>query len=336
MAIDDLWISKRTKERTAKYGTGLRYRARVPGHPAKSFRTLDAARRWAAIKTTENPQTHIDMTVGEALDKWLAGKKGLRPRGYEAAANAAGHVRTAWADVMTAQVHTYDVQAWIASIPLGEASKHKILQAIAGAFRVAVQAGAIDTNPADEIKIPHGHKRDQRHLDVEQLCQIAAECGPYAPMIWLLGSCGPRIGECCNLDVGDVNRRTKRLRVRESKNGEPRDVPIPATVLAMLDLTRAPSTPLFTTPTGKRLDPRQWSARVWRPARERAGMPGLHVHDLRHTAATLMIASGATPKDVQRALGHKSAAMTLDLYAGSWDKALDEVGVRMDAQLRKG
>lgn len=58
---------------------------------------------------------------------------------------------------------------------------------------------------------------------------------------------------------------------------------------------------------------------------------GLRIHDLRHTAASLMILSGATVKDVQAALGHKSAAMTLDRYAGWWDTGLDEVGRRMDA-----
>lgn len=55
------------------------------------------------------------------------------------------------------------------------------------------------------------------------------------------------------------------------------------------------------------------------------------MHDLRHTAASLAIASGATVKDVQAMLGHKSAAMTLDTYAGWWDAGLDEVARRMDS-----
>ena len=62
-------------------------------------------------------------------------------------------------------------------------------------------------------------------------------------------------------------------------------------------------------------------------------MAGLHVHDLRHTAASLAIASGADVKAVQRMLGHASAAMTLDVYAALWDKGLDDVAARMDSQL---
>jgi Phage integrase family len=44
------------------------------------------------------------------------------------------------------------------------------------------------------------------------------------------------------------------------------------------------------------------------------GYPTLRVHDLRHTAASLWLASGADPKAVQTVLGHFSAAMTMDVY----------------------
>ncbi|MGI8760586.1 MAG: tyrosine-type recombinase/integrase [Jatrophihabitantaceae bacterium] len=47
-------------------------------------------------------------------------------------------------------------------------------------------------------------------------------------------------------------------------------------------------------------------------AAEAIGLPGLHPHELRHTAASLAIAAGADIKVVQKMLGHKSATMTLD------------------------
>ena len=43
-------------------------------------------------------------------------------------------------------------------------------------------------------------------------------------------------------------------------------------------------------------------------------IPGFHPHEVRYTAASLAIASGADVKVVQQMLGHKSATMTLDLY----------------------
>jgi integrase len=51
---------------------------------------------------------------------------------------------------------------------------------------------------------------------------------------------------------------------------------------------------------------------VWNPAVEAAGLSDITPHDLRHTAASLAVASGAHAKAVQRMLGHASAAMTLD------------------------
>ncbi|MFG1626781.1 tyrosine-type recombinase/integrase [Kribbella sp. NPDC049227] len=44
------------------------------------------------------------------------------------------------------------------------------------------------------------------------------------------------------------------------------------------------------------------------------GVPTLRVHDLRHTAASVWLGSGADPKVEQRILGHASAARTVDVY----------------------
>ena len=62
------------------------------------------------------------------------------------------------------------------------------------------------------------------------------------------------------------------------------------------------------------------------------GVPGLHPHQLRHTAASLAIASGADVKVVQQMLGHASATMTLDTYGHLFEDRLDEVGDAMDAR----
>jgi integrase len=44
------------------------------------------------------------------------------------------------------------------------------------------------------------------------------------------------------------------------------------------------------------------------------GCPGVRLHDLRHTCASLAISAGANVKVVQRLLGHKTATLTLDRY----------------------
>ena len=58
--------------------------------------------------------------------------------------------------------------------------------------------------------------------------------------------------------------------------------------------------------------------------------PPITPHDLRHTAASLAISAGANPKGVQTMLGHKSAALTLDPYAGPFEDDLNNVAERLD------
>ncbi|KXP08447.1 hypothetical protein AXK57_16100 [Tsukamurella pulmonis] len=64
---------------------------------------------------------------------------------------------------------------------------------------------------------------------------------------------------------------------------------------------------------------------------KRSGVPRVTAHDLRHTAASLAVQAGAHVKAVQAMLGHKSAAMTLDVYADLFDEDLDVVAEAMDA-----
>ena len=61
------------------------------------------------------------------------------------------------------------------------------------------------------------------------------------------------------------------------------------------------------------------------------GVPDLYPHQLRHTAASLAIASGADVKVIQQMLGHGSATMTLDTYGHLFDNRLDEVAEAMAA-----
>jgi integrase len=68
---------------------------------------------------------------------------------------------------------------------------------------------------------------------------------------------------------------------------------------------------VFTTPKGAHLLRSPFNRFVWRPAVEQVGMDGLRVHDLRHTAATLAAAAGATTKELMERMGHTSPAVAL-------------------------
>lgn len=84
-----------------------------------------------------------------------------------------------------------------------------------------------------------------------------------------------------------------------------------------------------------------YGRRTFRPAVKQLhatnpDFPNLTLHDLRHTAASLAISSGATPPAVQRMLGHSNAAFTLRVYTGLFDDDLDSVAVKMDALINSG
>jgi integrase len=76
----------------------------------------------------------------------------------------------------------------------------------------------------------------------------------------------------------------------------------------------SPSSHVFTAPGGGPLRVRSFRARFWVPATRAAGLSGLRIHDLRHTAVALWIAAGATPKEVAVRAGHTSVSFTLDRY----------------------
>ena len=72
---------------------------------------------------------------------------------------------------------------------------------------------------------------------------------------------------------------------------------------------------VFTNEFGRPLDPSNVRLRSFRPALERAELPRIRFHDLRHTAATLMLGQGVHPKMVSEMLGHSQIGITLDLYS---------------------
>ena len=72
---------------------------------------------------------------------------------------------------------------------------------------------------------------------------------------------------------------------------------------------------MFPNELGKPMDAGNFLSRSFRPLLKRAGLPQHRFHDLRHTAATLMLAQGVHVKVVSEMLGHSRSGMTMDIYA---------------------
>jgi integrase len=71
---------------------------------------------------------------------------------------------------------------------------------------------------------------------------------------------------------------------------------------------------VFPTAEGKPIHPSNM-LRSYRAMLARAELPSLRFHDLRHTAATLLLGAGIHPKVVSEMLGHSTISITLDLYS---------------------
>jgi integrase len=88
---------------------------------------------------------------------------------------------------------------------------------------------------------------------------------------------------------------------------------------------------VFAGPQGGALRVTLFRRRFWLPAVTAAGLDGLRIHDLRHTAAALWIAAGANPKEVAASAGHASVSFTLDRYGHLYPEADLNLRERLDA-----
>ena len=88
---------------------------------------------------------------------------------------------------------------------------------------------------------------------------------------------------------------------------------------------------VFVGPQGGTLRLAGFRHRIWRPAVRAAGLDGLRIHDLRHTAVALWIAAGANPKEVAARAGHTSVSFTLDRYGHLYPDADQALRDRLDA-----
>jgi len=112
-----------------------------------------------------------------------------------------------------------------------------------------------------------------------------------------------------------------------------RTIPLPAFLVDVLaaHLADAPDSEfVFPSRNGSHLDYWNFLKRYWRPAVESAGLGSLTPHELRHTAAALMIDQGANPVTVQRRLGHKNVTTTLQIYGHVFPEQDDLLTARLD------
>lgn len=225
----------------------------------------------------------------------------------------------------------------------------RVYGVLAAVLDVAVKDRRITRNPARGIDLPRKGKKRHVYLSHEEVDALAQAAGPdHAPVVYVAAYTGLRWGELSALRVRDLDLARRRLSVNENavrvgselhvgspKTHELRSVGFPNFLvdsLMTLAEGKEPRALLFGEGDTHIQRPRTSGAsRSWfMRALADAGLPRMTVHDLRHTAASLAIASGANVKAVQQMLGHASAAMTLDVYADLFDDDVDAVSAALD------
>jgi integrase/recombinase XerC len=184
-------------------------------------------------------------------------------------------------------------------------------------------AGALLATPRTGHTLPGVLRHDEatQLLDVAGLAADADD--PVAvrdqAVLEVLYASGIRVGELCGLDVDDVDRSRRVLRVL-GKGAKERTVPVGRPAVRALDrwladgrprLATAASGPaLFLGARGRRLDPRTARRAVHALLAHVPGAPDLGPHGLRHSAATHLLEGGADLRSVQELLGHATLATT--------------------------
>lgn len=296
------------------------------------------------------------VTVGECGEAWIKRQKGhLKRNSYRSIETSwRVHVKPEWGRHQLAAIRFTDVQAWVAALAQRRGAKvvraaHGVLAAI---LDDAVRDRWLAANPARGVKLPAITKAPHRYLSATQLHMLAGESGRYGSLILLLGLGGVRWGEAAGLRVSDVDFLRRKVTVHENasgggtgslKGGEFRVIVLPQFVVDQLAATVVGierDALIWPSKTGGHLKAPathdSWlSGAVRRCQKADKTFPRITAHDLRHTAASLAISAGASVKAVQRMLGHKSAAMTLDTYADLFDEDLTAVADKLDKSVGK-
>jgi integrase len=251
------------------------------------------------------------------------------------------------------RLRPFDIEALILSLDakdLSDATVQRIFNVLRVALSGAVRDGLIAKNPASAVKQPSVTRREARHLSSEEVARLleAAKCSRYHCLLTVIAATGLRRGEAAALRWKDLDLKNGRLTVRgtlsrvgsqlivtEPKTAKSRrSLPLSPSVVSMLKAHKrhqaeerlaagtfwTDSEFVFVTETGTMLEPGN-ILRAVRSAADAAGLSGVGVHTLRHSAATTWLESGVHLKAVSELLGHASIAITADIYGHLSDEA---------------
>ena len=223
--------------------------------------------------------------------------------------------------------------------PVSAATINRALAELRRVLNWSVQTGKIERNPMQGfrfLKEPNSRERILTQEERRRLLETLEEerFTSIKPMVRIALFCGLRFGEIASLEWSDIDESRREFDLLVTKSGKRRRVPIPATLLEELRALRKESESRFVFPSPR--DPEKPVGPIktsFHTLLRVAGIESLRFHDLRHTAASLMLSKGADIRTVQEILGHASIVTTQryltsleDAKRAAVDSVADDVG----------
>lgn len=356
-------IERRERDRGVVWRA--RYRDPAGRERSRTFRRkVDAERFLTETESTLHRGEWTDPALGRTTirawaPEWLRSKRRLKPKtlaSYQSLLRS--RVLPQLGGVALDRLDRVRVEQWISDLEADGLSASRIRQAfnvLASMLDAAVANRMITRNVARGVELPRIPRVERRFLTEQQVRRLADTVPiEHRSLILVLAYSGIRWGEAVALRRGRCDLLRRRLHILESavevdghlswglpKTHRQRAVSIPAFVCEDLaeHLVGIPDDPnelVFRASTDGPLRHGDFRRYVWRPAVIAARLPeGLTPHELRHTAASLLIAQGAGPKSVQAQLGHSTITTTFDTYGHLFEGHLDEVMEQLDRRWRE-
>lgn len=285
-------------------------------------------------------------TLSDWLKHWLENiaKPDLRPASYaDYEATVRNHILSDLiASVRLAKLNPESVENYLTRLRASGNSSRVISKAYVALNRslnVAAKRRRISNNPCQYVDKPRYDSGEAKTLSRKQLQTLLQACEGerLAPLVKLAIATGMRLGELLGLQWDDIDFERSVLTVRRAQSeysgkvtfGKPktragsRTISLDAYAIQTLEEHRKQMFAegnfdkggfVFVAAGGGLLRRSNMRRDFWNPLLQETGIK-VPFHALRHTSATLMLASGVHPKVAQQRLGHSKVAMTLDIYS---------------------
>lgn len=286
---------------------------------------------------------HGAMTVGEYLERWLVNIEGtVAERTLETYTLQAKHLIAAAGDLALYGLTGFDLETRLKVYFRDQSLAPATVRCIYGVMRTALRrgrdGGVIDGDLAVSLRPPRVPRKERRVLTPEELARLLDVARGYKHhlVIRVLALTGMRLGEALGLRWQDVDLERRTLTVRQSVNVRARKVNDRLktaasyrtlaldreTVELLVERKRGRGATkvaalgglIFCAEDGRPVRAESVRAALGRALRK-AGLAHIRVHDLRHTAGSLMLDAGQPLATVSAFLGHSSTATTAAVYS---------------------